>query len=172
MDAAAAVAAELDAERQQAACINNRLRFAEDKILQQVCARVTCQHAFKVVCLLVWLAILKLCLQQVFAGATSQHSSCLLTWLVSTQLVPAAGCVVKVLDGLTTEHQDTGSCCAVCCVLQEAELVRLQGSASAARRRIKSATAATLQELLDRYGGAAAAWTQQQQGASSPSSGR
>jgi hypothetical protein len=37
MDAAAAVAAELDAEREQAARINNRLRFAEDKILQQVC---------------------------------------------------------------------------------------------------------------------------------------
>jgi hypothetical protein len=63
----------------------------------------------------------------------------------------------------------------LCCVLQEAELVRLQGSASAARRRIKSATAATLQELLDRYGGAAAAWTQQQQqqqGAGSPSGRR
>jgi hypothetical protein len=44
-------------------------------------------------------------------------------------------------------------------ILQEAELVRLQSAASTARRRIKSATSATLQELLERYGAAAAAWT-------------
>lgn len=36
MDAAAAVAAELEAERGQAEQLNSRLRFAEDKILQQV----------------------------------------------------------------------------------------------------------------------------------------
>jgi hypothetical protein len=43
-------------------------------------------------------------------------------------------------------------------VLQEAELVRLQGQASAARRRVKSVTAATLGELVERYGSAAAGW--------------
>lgn len=36
VDAAAAVAAELEAEREEAARMSNRLRFAEDKILQQV----------------------------------------------------------------------------------------------------------------------------------------
>lgn len=43
-------------------------------------------------------------------------------------------------------------------VLQEAELVRLQGQAVAARRRVKSVTAATLGELVERYGSAAAGW--------------
>jgi hypothetical protein len=43
-------------------------------------------------------------------------------------------------------------------VLQEAELVRLQGQAAAARRRVKSLTAATLGELVERYGSAAAGW--------------
>jgi hypothetical protein len=42
VDAAAAVAAELEAEREEAARMSNRLRFAEDKILQQVCVRVEC----------------------------------------------------------------------------------------------------------------------------------
>jgi uncharacterized membrane protein YqiK len=46
----------------------------------------------------------------------------------------------------------------VACVLQEAELVRLQGQAAAARRRVKSVTAATLGELVERYGSAAAGW--------------
>ncbi|WIA28396.1 hypothetical protein OEZ86_010942 [Tetradesmus obliquus] len=41
---------------------------------------------------------------------------------------------------------------------QEAELVRLQGQAVAARRRVKSVTAATLGELVERYGSAAAGW--------------
>lgn len=36
VDAAAAVAAELEAERQQAARISTRLRFAEDRLMQQV----------------------------------------------------------------------------------------------------------------------------------------
>lgn len=36
LDAAAAVAAELEAEREEASRISSRLRFAEDKILQQV----------------------------------------------------------------------------------------------------------------------------------------
>ena len=36
MDAAAAVASELEAERMESERISSRLRFAEDKILQQV----------------------------------------------------------------------------------------------------------------------------------------
>lgn len=52
----------------------------------------------------------------------------------------------------------------LCCAVQEAELVQLQGAATSARRRIKSATSATLQEMLERYSSAAAAWA----GASAP----
>lgn len=58
----------------------------------------------------------------------------------------------------------------VAAMLQEAELVRLQGAASAARRRIKTATAATLQELLDRYSSAAAVWQQGGSRTASPGS--
>lgn len=36
VDAAAAVAAEMETEREEAARMSNRLRFAEDKIMQQV----------------------------------------------------------------------------------------------------------------------------------------
>eukprot|EP00775_Hariotina_reticulata_P004241 gene4241-4491_t len=42
---------------------------------------------------------------------------------------------------------------------QEAELVHLQGQATAVRRRIKAATAASLGDLVDRYSKAAAAWS-------------
>jgi hypothetical protein len=36
--------------------------------------------------------------------------------------------------------------------------VRLQGQAAAARRRVKAVTAATLGELVERYGSATAGW--------------